>query len=137
MHSRRARPTLRLIVEDLTVGWESPQPLRLLAGGTYDALHPLSELPHPIITKAAGSFGLDAANANYVGSIAGSAKLRLLEIKIAQAQPLRAPPASRRERNRGKCSSGPLRRLLRAHARPRSASALPDLPGAVRRAAQV
>lgn len=84
MHSRRARPTLRLLAEDLTVGWESPQPPRLLAEGSHDGLHPLSELPHPIITKAADSFGLDAANDNYVGPIACSADLRLMEIKIAQ-----------------------------------------------------
>jgi hypothetical protein len=84
VHSRRARPTLRLIEEDLAVGWESPQPLRLLADGARDGLHPLSELPHPIITKAAESFGPDAASDNYVGPVACSARLRLLEIKIAQ-----------------------------------------------------
>lgn len=84
MHSRRARPTLRLIAEDLTAGWESPLPLRLLADGNYESLHPLSELPHPIIAKATDSFGLEAASDNFVGPIASSTKLRLLEIKIAQ-----------------------------------------------------
>jgi hypothetical protein len=72
MHSRRARPTLRLIEEDLTVGWESPKPLRLFADGNPDALHPLSELPHPIIAKAMESLGPDAATDNYVGLIAAS-----------------------------------------------------------------
>ncbi len=84
MHSRRARPTLRLIEEDLTAGWESPRPLRLLADGTPDALHPLSELPHPVVTKATQSFGLDAASDNYVGPIAASTQLRLMEVKTGQ-----------------------------------------------------
>ena len=84
MHSRRARPTLRLLTEDLSAGWDSPQPLRRLADGTYDGLHPLSELPHPIIAKAAESFGMDPGNDNYVGPILSSTELRLLEIKIAQ-----------------------------------------------------
>lgn len=73
-----------MLAEDLTAGWESPSPLRLLADGIYESLHPLSELPHPIIAKATGSFGLVAANDNFVGPIASSTKLRLLEIKIAQ-----------------------------------------------------
>lgn len=84
MHSRRARPTLRLLTEDLTAGWGSPYPLRLLTEASYEALHPLSELPHPIITKAAESFGLNPGDDNFVGPIASSTKLRLKEIKIAQ-----------------------------------------------------
>ncbi len=84
MHSRRARPTLRLIEEDLTVGWESPRPLRLLADGTLEALHPLSELQHSIVAKATASFGLDATNDNYAGPIAASTQLRLMEIKARQ-----------------------------------------------------
>jgi hypothetical protein len=84
MHSRRARPTLRLIEEDLTVGWETPRPLRLLADGDPDALHPLSELPHPVIAKATESFGSNAANDNHVGPITASTQLRLMEIKIGQ-----------------------------------------------------
>src|SRR6185437_12319775 len=81
---RRARPTLRLIQEDLTAGWESPQPRRLLAEGIPDALHPLSELPHPIVTKAMESFGPEAANDNHVGPIAASTQLRLMEVKTGQ-----------------------------------------------------
>lgn len=83
MHSRRSRPTLRLLAEDLTAGWDSPHPQRFLSDGDHEALHPLSELPHPIITKAAESFGPNPGD-NFVGPIAGSAKLRLMEIKIAQ-----------------------------------------------------
>jgi Protein of unknown function (DUF3039) len=84
VHSRRARPTLRLLAQDLTAGWDSPRPLRLLAEGHYESLHPVSELPHPIIAKATESFGLDPADDNYVGPIVSSTKLRLLEIKIGQ-----------------------------------------------------
>lgn len=47
-------------------------------------LHPLSELPHPIIAKAAQSFGPDPADDNFVGPIASSTELRLLEIKQSQ-----------------------------------------------------
>jgi len=84
MHSRRARPTLRLIEEDLAVGWESARPLRLLADGDPEALHPLSELPHPIISKATESFGPDAVSDNYVGPITASTRLRLMEVKVGQ-----------------------------------------------------
>lgn len=84
MHHRRARPTLRLLREDLTAGWDSPRPLRLLAEGNSDELHPLSELPHPIIAKAVESFGADPGDDNFVGPIASSTELRLREIKIAQ-----------------------------------------------------
>jgi dihydrofolate reductase len=67
VHSRRARPTIRLLREDLADGWESLGPLRSLASADHDALHPVSELPHPIITKAAESFGIHAADDNFVG----------------------------------------------------------------------
>lgn len=84
MHNRRARPTLRVLQEDLTSGWESPQPQRSLAAGAHRDLHPLSELPHPIIGKATESFGPDSADDNFVGPIASSTTLRLLEIKQSQ-----------------------------------------------------
>ncbi len=83
MHNRRARPTLRLLTEDLGTGWQSPTPRRLLADGRYDALHPLSELPHPIITKATQSFGANADD-NFVGPITSSTNLPLMEIKTGQ-----------------------------------------------------
>jgi hypothetical protein len=55
----------------------------LLADGRYDALHPLSELPHPIITKATQSFGANADD-NFVGPITSSTNLPLMEIKTGQ-----------------------------------------------------
>ena len=84
MHSRRTRPTIRLLVEDLRDGWSSPYPRRMLDAGDYDALHPLSELPHPIIAKATETFGMVAADDNPVGPIASSTQLRLMEVKVAQ-----------------------------------------------------
>lgn len=59
-------------------------PRRLLNDGAHDELHPISELPHPIIAKATESFGANEADDNFVGSIGSSTKLRLLEIKQSQ-----------------------------------------------------
>jgi hypothetical protein len=84
VHSRRARPTLRLLAEDLTADWTSPRPRRLLVEGRFDELHPLSELPHPIIAKAAESFGMDATADNNAGLIVSSNQLHLLEIRAGQ-----------------------------------------------------
>lgn len=84
MHNRRARPTLRLLREDLISGWESPWPQRVLANGDHRDLHPVSELPHPIIDKARNSFGPDPKRDNFVGPIVSSTQLRLLEIKQSQ-----------------------------------------------------
>ena len=83
MHSRRARPTLRVITEDLTADWASPLPRRRLADGQWDDLHPLSELPHPIILKAAQSLPHQGAD-NPTGKIESSTIVPLLEIKANQ-----------------------------------------------------
>lgn len=48
------------------------------------SLHPLTELAHPILAKAVSSFGDDPADDNYVGRIASSTNLTLLEIKAGQ-----------------------------------------------------
>ncbi len=84
MHSRRARPTLRVLTEDLRADWESPYHRRLLEEGKVDELHPLSELPHPIISKAATSFQHDNDTDNYVGRIVSSTQFSLMEIKVGQ-----------------------------------------------------
>lgn len=84
MHSRRARPTLRLLREDLGADWGPPHPKRLLADGDLTALHPLSGLPHPIIEKAAESVGPDPDQDNFVGPIHSSTRLPLLEVKQGQ-----------------------------------------------------
>jgi len=56
----------------------------MLSEGDYYALHPLSELPHPIIAKATETFGMVAAEDNPVGPIACSRSIPLLEIKAGQ-----------------------------------------------------
>jgi hypothetical protein len=84
MHNRRARPTLRVLREDLTAEWDSPHPRRALSDGRFADLHPLSELPHPIIAKAADSFGPSPHGDNYVGPIASATRVQLLEIKNSQ-----------------------------------------------------
>lgn len=84
MYSRRARPTLRLLKEDLIASWETPYPLRLLKDEAYRDLHPLSELPHPIIAKATESFGTDPSKDHCEGPIHTSTSLPLLEIKASQ-----------------------------------------------------
>jgi hypothetical protein len=84
MHNRRARPTLRVLREDLTSEWDSPHPRRALSDGRLADLHPLSELRHPIVAKAADSFGPNANGDNYVGPIASATRVQLLEIKNSQ-----------------------------------------------------
>lgn len=84
MNNRRARPTLRVLRQDLTSDWKSPSPKRALEEGRLDALHPLSEQPHPIVEKALQSFGTDSADDNFVRPISSSSRLRLLEIKQSQ-----------------------------------------------------
>jgi hypothetical protein len=56
VHNRRARPTLRLLHE-LDDGWQDSAPKRAVNDGRHSDLHPLSELPHPLIAKAATWFG--------------------------------------------------------------------------------
>ncbi len=84
MHSRRARPTLRLLREDLTSQWDNPSFQRALDDGRLEDLHPLSELPHPIVKKAAESFGENPHDDNFVMPIKGISDPKLLEIKNTQ-----------------------------------------------------
>lgn len=84
MHNRRARPTLRVLEEDLNSDWTNPAPRRALEDKRFDALHPLSELPHPIVQRAAECFGEDESEDHFVGPIASARQIALFEIKIAQ-----------------------------------------------------
>ncbi|WP_051800130.1 DUF3039 domain-containing protein [Catenuloplanes japonicus] len=84
MIPRRARPTLRVLQDDLRDGWESPHaPPRAGVQG-LDPLSPLSALPHPIIRKAAESFGDDPEHDTHLGRIKSSTRLVMLEIKTGQ-----------------------------------------------------
>ena len=84
MHNRRARPTLRVLTDDLQSGWADPWPLRAIAEGRIEALHPVSELPHAVVGKAAECFGADEADDNFVGVINCARSASFLEIKIGQ-----------------------------------------------------
>ena len=68
----------------MSTGWGSALPQRALAEGRLTDLHPLSELPHPVVAKAVESFGAEAADDNFVGPISSATGLRLLEIKQSQ-----------------------------------------------------
>lgn len=84
MHSRRARPTLRVLKEDLTSGWADPGPKRALEDDRLTSLLPLSDLPHPLIKRAADCFGEDPAEDIFEGPILSATSMSLLEIKLSQ-----------------------------------------------------
>lgn len=84
MHNRQARPTIRLLTEDLPDGWTDPSILRHISNGHFDELHPLPHLPHPIVQKAAETFGEIAEEDNPVGVIRSYTRETLWEIKQAQ-----------------------------------------------------
>lgn len=69
MLSRRARPTLRVLQDDLQTGWESSRAQPRAGAGGLDPLSPLSDLHHPIIRKAAESFGDNPTHDNDVGRV--------------------------------------------------------------------
>lgn len=81
---RRARPTLRLLREDLSSGWEDPGPVRCLESEDLSSLHPLPGLPHPIIAKAAESFSDNPEDDTSVGSIRCVHSIELKEIRSEQ-----------------------------------------------------
>lgn len=83
-HSRRARPTLEVIANQLTNGWRDAWPQRAVQEGSFAELHPLSELPHPLIAKAADSFGTDPSSDNSPGLIKSATTLSLHEVRISQ-----------------------------------------------------
>ncbi|MCT1435959.1 DUF3039 domain-containing protein [Brachybacterium paraconglomeratum] len=82
--SRRARPTLRVLREDLGDGWPSPFTRRAIEAGDIEAIQPLDALDHPILLKASSSFTDNPADDTYVGSIASVSSSQLLEIKSGQ-----------------------------------------------------
>lgn len=75
---------MRLLTTDLGSGWSSPVTQRILTDTRFDDLHPLSELPHPIIAKAAESISNDEQTDNTQGLIKSSIEIPLLEIKVQQ-----------------------------------------------------
>lgn len=82
--SRRARPTLRVLREDLGAGWATPFTLRALGAGDIASVQPLHDLDHPVLQKASSSFSENPANDSFVGPIASMTSVELLEIKSGQ-----------------------------------------------------
>ncbi|MDM4763645.1 DUF3039 domain-containing protein [Galbitalea sp. SE-J8] len=73
--SRHGRPTLRVLRDDLGMA---------ISSEGLDPHSPLIEIDHPIIKKAAESFGADPAADLHEGPIRSSRRNRLLEIKQSQ-----------------------------------------------------
>lgn len=84
MYNRRARPTLRVLKEDLNSEWENPAPKRALEEGAYSDLHPLSELPHPLIRKAVDAFGEDEHEDGTREKIRSATAITLWKIRCEQ-----------------------------------------------------
>ncbi|MBO0980186.1 DUF3039 domain-containing protein [Microbacterium sp. SD291] len=84
MHSRRARPTIRVISEDLNDGWNKPFARRAVEERDYRALHPMSELPHPLILKATECIGSVESEDSDEGQVRSSTTYHLREIKVQQ-----------------------------------------------------
>lgn len=84
MFRRRARPTLRVLKEDLSSGWRVSVQRRRLDHGSIIDLLPLSEVAHPLVEKALESFGDDPSADSPEGVIASSTRYPSAEIKIGQ-----------------------------------------------------
>lgn len=84
MSHRRARPTLRLLTEDLAYRLDDAGLERALREGRVQELHPLSGLPHPIIEKAAAAFSENPDEDNPEGRIRSSKSLELWEVKVSR-----------------------------------------------------
>ncbi|MFD3706516.1 DUF3039 domain-containing protein [Nocardia sp. NPDC058658] len=82
--NRRARPTVRLLAEDLPSGWADPRIFRAVNEGRWNDLHPLGELPHPLLRKAAQLYGDDPQDDPPPRIIACSGSLKLQELRNAQ-----------------------------------------------------
>lgn len=86
MTRRTARPTLRVVREDLDDDheWGNLYPKRAVESDDPQRALPLTELDHPILLKAADCFGEDPLRDNPVGTIAAARSERLYEIKVNQ-----------------------------------------------------
>ncbi|OXR39658.1 hypothetical protein B7C42_08273 [Nocardia cerradoensis] len=83
-HNRRARPTIRLLSEDLPSGWEDPNCTRAIADRQWDRLRPLAELPHPLLRKAAEMYGPDPVHDPAPRPIERLGSFRLQELRNSQ-----------------------------------------------------
>lgn len=84
VHNRRARPTLRVLREDLTSDWASPEVHRALNEGGVRELGALSELPHPVLAKCLAHFGSDGPMRTPEGLIRSASQYPMWEVKVGQ-----------------------------------------------------
>ena len=82
--TRTARPTLRVIREDLHDGWHNSYARRAIEREDFDAVMPLTSLEHPLLAKAAEAFGEDPKADTPVGPIASVTSRALQEVKAGQ-----------------------------------------------------
>lgn len=81
---RRSRPTVRALREDLTSGWDNPGPRRSIEEQQFTDLLPLSDLPHPLILKAAATLGAPPENADLDGRIQCVSGVTLHKVRLGQ-----------------------------------------------------
>lgn len=84
MPRRRARPTLRVLREDLAGELGDAHLGRALAEGRLTDLQPLSDIPHPIVAKASSAFGEESSEDHHDGRIRCVSSLPILEIRSGQ-----------------------------------------------------
>lgn len=84
MQNRRARPTLRLLRDDLDHDWAEPTALRHLQSGDLEQLCPMASLPHPLIDKAQSLLGSDPNRDGALEPIRCATALGLLELRAGQ-----------------------------------------------------
>lgn len=84
MHDKTARPTIRLLQEDLNDGWAKSYERRAASKGQWNDIHPFSAVEHPIVAKCADSLTDDPSSDGTMQLIVSSGSLRLLEVRMSQ-----------------------------------------------------
>lgn len=83
-HAKTARPTLRLLKEDLPERWTDVNDRRAAFAGHWNDLHPFASVGHPVIAKCAEYLGDDPSDDMTTQVIACSGNLRLTEVGAGQ-----------------------------------------------------
>ena len=83
-HNRTARPTIRLLQEDLKTDWGSVDQRRAVGEERWMDLHPFADIDHPIIRKAADQLGSDPIADASASLIHCSGPWRLQEVRMSQ-----------------------------------------------------
>lgn len=83
MH-RTARPTLRVITDELDAVWGGPFVRRTVMDGRPGDALPFTGLDHPLLRKAAESFGEDQTEDTHAGTIKSVSSKTFFEIRAGQ-----------------------------------------------------